>query len=111
DIEYNPFGSAACYGLTSAAMVNWISQFTSEVHARTNRWPVIYTETAWWSECTGNLRSFAANDPLWTTRSPDGSAVLPYDWTTLTFLSQPADALHAYYNGSLAGLTKFADNN
>ena len=111
DIEWNPLGASACYGLTSAAMVTWISQFVTEVHARTTRWPVIYTETAWWSECTGNLRSFAANDPLWTSRSPDGSAALPYDWTAPTFLSVPTDALHAYYSGSLTDLTKFADNN
>ncbi|HEY4453282.1 MAG TPA: GH25 family lysozyme [Pseudonocardiaceae bacterium] len=110
DIEYNPFGGSACYGLSSAAMVDWISQFVTEVHAKTTRWPVIYTETAWWSQCTGNLRSFSANDPLWTTRSDSGSAALPYNWTATTFLSEPTDALHAYYNGSLAGLTRFADD-
>ena len=110
DIEANPFGGSACYGLTSAQLVTWISQFATEVHARTSRWPVIYTETAWWDQCTGELRSFAANDPLWTPRSDSGSAALPYDWTATTFLSVPTDALHAYYNGSLADLTKFADN-
>ncbi|HEY4018058.1 MAG TPA: GH25 family lysozyme [Pseudonocardiaceae bacterium] len=110
DLEWNPFGSAACYGLSQAAMVNWISQFVTEVHTRTTRWPVIYTAASWWTECTGNLRGFAANDPLWTTQSSAGSSALPYNWTTLTFLSQPTDALHAYYNGTLAELTKFADN-
>lgn len=108
DIEWSPFG-AACYGLSQAAMVNWISQFVTEVHAKTTRWPVIYTATAWWTECTGNLRSFAADDPLWTTQSPSGPATLPYNWTTLTFVSVPDDALHAYYNGTLAQLTKFAN--
>jgi GH25 family lysozyme M1 (1,4-beta-N-acetylmuramidase) len=110
DLEWNPFGSAACYGLSSAEMVGWISQFVTEVHGRTTRWPVIYTETAWWAECTGNLRSFANNDPLWTTQADTGSAALPYNWTTLTFLSVPTDALHAYYYGTLADLTKFADD-
>jgi GH25 family lysozyme M1 (1,4-beta-N-acetylmuramidase) len=110
DIEANPFGTSGCYGLSSAAMVNWISQFVTEVHAKTTRWPVIYTETAWWDECTGDLSGFAANDPLWTPRSPSGSATLPYNWTTTTFVSVPDDALHAYYNGTLADLTKFADS-
>lgn len=27
-------------------MVYWISQFTTEVHAKTTRWPVIFTTTA-----------------------------------------------------------------
>jgi GH25 family lysozyme M1 (1,4-beta-N-acetylmuramidase) len=110
DIEWNPFGSAACYGISQSAMVNWISQFVTEVHAKTTRWPVIYTATAWWAECTGNLRGFSADDPLWTTQSSSGSATLPYDWTTLTFVSVPDDALHAYYDGTPADLTKFADN-
>lgn len=110
DIEANPLGASACYGLTSAAMVNWISDFVTEVHAKTTRWPVIYTTTTWWDECTGELRSFAANDPLWTPRSDTGSGVLPYNWTAVTFLSVPTDALHAYYNGSLADLTRFADS-
>lgn len=109
DVEWNPFGSAACYGLSQAAMVNWISQFVTEVHAKTTRWPVIYTVAAWWSECTGNLRGFAADDPLWTTQSSSGPATLPHNWTAATFVSVPDDALHAYYNGTLAELTKFAD--
>ncbi len=110
DLEWNPYGSAACYGLSQAAMVSWISQFLTEVHAKTTRWPVIYTDDAWWSECTGDKGAFAANDPLWTTQPASGSAALPYNWTTLTFLSVPTDALHAYYNGTLAGLIKFANS-
>ena len=109
DLEWNPFGSPACYGLSSAEMVDWINQFVTEVHTRTTRWPVVYTDTAWWAECTGNLRNFAANDPLWTTESSTGSAALPYDWAATTFLSVPTDALHAHYNGTLADLTQFAN--
>ncbi len=110
DLEWDPYGSAVCYGLSQAAMVNWISQFVTEMHAKTVRWPVIYTDTAWWTECTGNKGAFAANDPLWTTQSASGSAALPYDWTTPTFRSVPTDALHAYYNGTLAELTTFAND-
>jgi GH25 family lysozyme M1 (1,4-beta-N-acetylmuramidase) len=110
DLEWNPYGSAACYGISQTAMVGWISQFVDEVHAKTTRWPVIYTDAAWWTQCTGDKGAFAANDPLWTTQSMSGSAALPYNWTTLTFLSVPTDALHAYYNGTLAGLTKFANS-
>jgi GH25 family lysozyme M1 (1,4-beta-N-acetylmuramidase) len=109
DLEWDPYGSTGCYGLSTTGMVDWITQFTAEVHARTTRWPVIYTDAAWWTECTGNLRGFAATDPLWTTRSASGSATLPYNWTAVTFSSTPTDALHAYFNGTLAQLSTFAN--
>src|SRR5207245_1204465 len=54
DIEWNPYG-ATCYGYSQSGMVGWIKSFSDEYHARTSRWPVIYTATSWWSQCTGNL--------------------------------------------------------
>ena len=111
DLEWNPFGGNACYGLSTTAMANWITAFVTEVHAKTTRWPVIYTAAAWWSECTGNQTGFAANDPLWTTESSTGpgTPTLPYNWTATTFLSIPDDSYYAYYNGTLAQLTAFAN--
>src|SRR5207302_289117 len=63
DMEWNPYG-AACYGLSASGMVNWIKSFSNEYHAKTSRFPVIYTATSWWSQCTGNVGDFSSTNPL-----------------------------------------------
>ena len=64
DIEYNPSG-ATCYGLSAASMVSWVKAFSDEVHARTHKYPMIYTTLDWWTTCTGNSSAFAATNPFW----------------------------------------------
>jgi GH25 family lysozyme M1 (1,4-beta-N-acetylmuramidase) len=63
DIEYNPYG-AECYGLSRSAMISWISQFSSEVVAKTGEEPVIYGPAPWWQDCTGGATRFG-QFPLW----------------------------------------------
>ena len=63
DIEYNPYG-AECYGLSQSAMISWISQFSSEVVAKTGEEPVIYGPAPWWQDCTGGATRFG-QFPLW----------------------------------------------
>lgn len=84
DIEYNPYGSE-CYGLSQSAMVGWIAAFGDEVHARTGRYPVIYTTTNWWTACTGGYGGFASNYPLWTARYSSDPGPLPAGWGYQTF--------------------------
>ncbi len=67
DIEYNPHGST-CYGLSHESMVAWVRSFSDAYHAKTKRYPVIYSTTNWWSECTGNSVAFGADNPLWIAR-------------------------------------------
>ncbi|KAG7086830.1 hypothetical protein E1B28_002751 [Marasmius oreades] len=112
DIEFNPNG-ANCYGLSPAAMVSWVKDFSDTYHAKTTRFPIIYTNTNWWKECTGNSAAFASN-PLWiarfTTAATPGE--LPAGWPTFTFWqfadhgSNPGDADN--FNGDLAALKKIA---
>src|SRR4051794_1089875 len=64
DIEYNPYGST-CYGLSQSSMRGWITSFLNEYHARTTRWPVLYTTTDWWNTCIGNYNAWASEAPLW----------------------------------------------
>ncbi len=52
DLEKNPSG-AACYGLSTRAMVGWIRDFTTEYRRLTGRDAVIYVQAGWWRECTG----------------------------------------------------------
>ncbi|KAF7721769.1 hypothetical protein EC973_004142 [Apophysomyces ossiformis] len=49
DIEYNPNKAGSrCYGLSANAMTAWIRDFSDTYHAKTGRYPVIYTTTDWW---------------------------------------------------------------
>lgn len=79
DIEYNPYG-ATCYGLSPTAMVSWIHAFSNEVHARTSRYPTIYTTTDWWSTCTGNNGGFGSTSPLFIARYSSSVGTLPNGW-------------------------------
>jgi GH25 family lysozyme M1 (1,4-beta-N-acetylmuramidase) len=85
DIEWNPYSGGTCYGLSTTGMVAWIKAFSDEYHVRTSRWPVIYTATTWWSQCTGNHGDFTATNPLWVARYASTVGTLPYAWSYYTF--------------------------
>lgn len=78
DIEYNPYGDR-CYGLNPDAMSGWIRDFSRTVHARTSRYPTIYTSTNWWNQCTGNNTGFGGN-PLWLPHYGSSVGQLPAGW-------------------------------
>ena len=80
DIEWNPYSGGTCYGLSQSGMVSWIKSFSNEYHAKTTRWPVIYTATSWWSQCTGNRGDFTSTNPLWVARYASAPGTLPYAW-------------------------------
>lgn len=81
DIEFNPYG-AECYGLSTTAMVSWISKFDSEIKTKTGHLPIIYTPRSWWGTCTGSSTGFG-HTPVWV---PDYSSAagpsLPAGWST-----------------------------
>jgi GH25 family lysozyme M1 (1,4-beta-N-acetylmuramidase) len=79
DIEYNPYG-ATCYGKSATAMVSWIQDFSSEYHAKTGRYPTIYSSTSWWTQCTGNSSAFGATNALWIARYNTAVGTLPAGW-------------------------------
>jgi len=111
DIEYNPSG-ATCYSLSQAAMVQWISDFSTAYHSKTTRYPVIYTTTDWWTTCTGNTSKFASTSPLWIARYASSAGTLPAGWSFYTFWqyadsgANPGDA--DLFNGDAAGLSRMA---
>ncbi|HEY7593443.1 MAG TPA: GH25 family lysozyme [Actinophytocola sp.] len=85
DIEWGTASQGGdCYGLSQSAMVSWILAFSNEYHARTTRWPVIYTATSWWTECTGNRGDFSSTNPLWVARYSSTVGALPYNWSYQT---------------------------
>ena len=85
DIEWNPYSGGTCYGLSQTGMVAWIKAFSDEYHRKTTRWPVIYTATSWWSQCTGNRGDFTSTNPLWVARYASAPGTLPYAWGFYTF--------------------------
>lgn len=85
DIEWNPYSGGTCYGLSQAGMVAWVKAFSDEYHRKTTRWPVIYTATSWWSQCTGNRGDFTSTNPLWVARYASAPGTLPYAWRFYTF--------------------------
>ncbi|KDQ07276.1 glycoside hydrolase family 25 protein [Botryobasidium botryosum FD-172 SS1] len=110
DMEYNPSG-AACYGLSAPAMVAWVSDFSSTYHAKTGRYPVIYTSTSWWTSCTRNSAVFGNNNPLWVARYASSVGTLPAGWSFQSFWQNsdhgnPGDS--DIWNGDAAGLSRFA---
>ena len=116
DIEYNPYGSNACYGLSWGSMRSWLNDFLNEYHARTGRWATIYTTANWWQECTGNWTAPAKNDPLWIaeygvgTPSPllsgyGGYTMWQYS-STGPWIGGDSDV----FNGSWARLEALAEN-
>ncbi len=109
DIEYNPYG-ATCYGLTAAAMVNWIRDFLNTYKARTGRDAVIYSNLDWWSRCTGNSTAFNATNPLWVARYASAPGTLPGGWpfhTIWQYSSTPID--QDRFNGDQTRLVALAN--
>ena len=111
DIEYNPYG-AECYGLRKSAMVAWIASFDDTYEALTSVWPIIYTTTQWWEQCTGNYGGFASEDPLWIASYGGSPGTLPAGWAFCTFWQYatagafPGD--QDMFNGSRRELTRLA---
>jgi GH25 family lysozyme M1 (1,4-beta-N-acetylmuramidase) len=112
DMEWNPYG-AACYGLSASGMVNWILSFSNEYHAKTSRWPVIYTATSWWSQCTGNTGDFSSTNPLMLANYNGSPGPMPYNWGFQT-IWQFADAGtfpgdQDYFNGDYSRVQALAN--
>ncbi|OAH13254.1 lysozyme [Streptomyces jeddahensis] len=112
DIEFNPYSSKKCYGMSKTKLVGWIRSFSNEVKRLTGRRPVIYTNTYWWKKCTGNSAAFASNHALWVANYSESAGSLPAGWQYWTFWqydnsgSLPGD--QNLFNGSMTALRKFA---
>jgi GH25 family lysozyme M1 (1,4-beta-N-acetylmuramidase) len=112
DIEWNPSGNA-CYNLSPSAMVSWILSFSNEYHAKEGVWPVIYTATSWWSECTGSQGDFSSTNPLWLANYASNPGTMPYAWGFQTIWqfndsgTFPGD--QDYFNGPYSGVQALAN--
>lgn len=73
DIEYDPYTSNMCYGVSQASMIAWIRAFNNEYVAKTGVYPTIYSTVGWWKTCTGNTSAFANTNPFWIADPNTGS--------------------------------------
>lgn len=115
DVEYGYNGT--CWGLSQAAMVKWIADFSNTVLAKTGTRPAIYTTTNWWITCTGNSKAFSAN-PFFvaqyptTTTSASKPASLGASWAKWTFWqwssTGPFPGDSDVFNGTASALTLLA---
>jgi GH25 family lysozyme M1 (1,4-beta-N-acetylmuramidase) len=112
DIEYNPYAGNTCYNLSQAAMVSWIAAFSNQVHARTGRYPIIYTTTDWWTTCTGNSSAFGGTNALWVARYSSSAGALPAGWGSYTIWQNADSGVFPgdqdKFNGNQAALQAFA---
>ncbi|MEU5691315.1 lysozyme [Actinosynnema sp. NPDC020468] len=99
DVEYNPYGPT-CYGLDKAAMAAWVKDFGDTYHARTGRWPLVYTSTSWWNQCAGG--DFTATTPLWVARYATAVGALPHPWSVHTIWQHSSTPIDQdRFNGGL----------
>ncbi|RMD43170.1 hypothetical protein DV735_g1966, partial [Chaetothyriales sp. CBS 134920] len=83
DLEYNPSGDS-CYGLSASDLVDWISDFIETYNSSEGVYPLIYTSTSWWTQCTGNSDAFGSKSPLVIARYSSSVGDLPAGWSYYT---------------------------
>jgi GH25 family lysozyme M1 (1,4-beta-N-acetylmuramidase) len=112
DIEYNPYG-AECYGLSHAGMTSWILAFSNEYHAKTTRWPSIYTTNDWWTTCTGNTGDFSSTNPLVLACYCSTAGTMPFNWTFQTIWQYADSGVFPgdqdAFNGDITRITALAN--
>ncbi|WP_051687755.1 GH25 family lysozyme [Curtobacterium sp. S6] len=115
DIEFNPYSSLGntCYNMSPGQMNAWISSFTTQYKNRTGRYPAIYTNSSWWSTCTGNTSQFSAM-PLHISYYASTPGPMPAGWSTYDIwqysASGPFSGDSNVFNGDAAGLRNYVTN-
>ncbi|KAI0298738.1 glycoside hydrolase family 25 protein, partial [Multifurca ochricompacta] len=110
DLEKH-FPPDGCYSLSQSDMVSWISDFSNTYFSTTSRYPVIYTTTSWWIQCTGNSADLSSNNPLWIAEWASTLGSLPAGWRFTTFWqyadSGPNPGDQDLFNGDITGLQRY----
>lgn len=111
-LERAPSGNI-CWGISTDAMVTWIRDFSNTYKTRTGRYPVVFTTTAWWNQCTGRSTAFGATNPLWLENHGSVVGPLPAGWKSVSFWQTTDNAGNGLgagdiWTGDMASLAKFA---
>lgn len=109
DLEAYPVKLDYCYGKSANRMVSWIGEFSREYERLTGHPPVIYTNTPWWRDCTGNSGAFAGSNALWLANHGSVPAPLPGGWSAPRFWQHSATPFDQnVWFGTEAGLRSWA---
>lgn len=105
-------GGDACWGLGAADMVAWIKAFSDRYNEVTGRYPLLYTNPSWWTQCTGGSDAFVETNPLVLARYASAPGEIPGGWPYQT-IWQNSDSYEFggdsdIFNGDEAGLKKLA---
>lgn len=76
--------SGECWGLSASAMVAWIKDFSDTYHSKTGRFPMLYANPSWWTDCTGNSNAFVNDNPLVLARYASSPDPIPGGWPFAT---------------------------
>ena len=105
-------GKPKCYGKTAGGMVAWIQDFVNTYHAKTGRFPMIYTNRDWWITCTGNSAAFHTTSPLVFASCNSSPGPIPGGWPYQTIWQNsdkfPFGGDSDIFNGDMTGLKKLA---
>ncbi|PFH62924.1 hypothetical protein XA68_10977 [Ophiocordyceps unilateralis] len=101
-----------CSGLSPKEMEHWIIEFVEVYRASTGIYPMLYTTTGWWKECTQNTVNLLARSLLVISDYSESIGELPAGWKSYTFWqysdkSPWADAAYVF-NGDISQLNMTA---
>lgn len=97
DLEWDPYDAGdGCWGLSQAALVAWLGDYTTTITAALGVEPIIYTQASFWNDCTGGSSAFDRY-PLWV-QSEGATVTLPAGFTTWALWQWSID-------GSASGVT------
>lgn len=109
DLSEDP---SRCFGLSPAAMVNWIEDFGRTIAGAIGRHPVIATTRGWWARCTGNSPALGSKSPLFIYNHGTSPGGLPAGWSSYAFWQRasrgPNPGNQDVFDGTRAGLQAFA---
>ncbi|KAI7351828.1 hypothetical protein KC354_g12255 [Hortaea werneckii] len=98
----------SCAGFSDA----WVEDFNTAYHAKTGRYPVIYTSPAWWKDCMGDSSAFVDTNPLNLAHYASSAGTPPGGWPYYTFWQYNAASEYGgdsdVFNGDLTQLKKLA---
>ncbi|MCU1527925.1 MAG: hypothetical protein JWP75_1688 [Frondihabitans sp.] len=105
-----------CYNLTKPQTVAWITAFSNKVLATIGVRPIIYTNSDFWSTCTGNSAAFESN-PLFFANYNASIGTLPASWSTNSLwqysnvANNPLVGDQDVFNGSTTQLAVLSNGN
>src|SRR4029453_9144708 len=106
-----------CYDMSPSQLVSWVHDFGNTMYSLIGRYPVIYTNTSWWNQCTGDPIGFGAY-PLWVARYPSSptndAGPVPSSWSTYSIWQYSSEGPFVgdsnVWKGSSPHLVSFARN-